>query len=452
MNVLSLFSGIGGFDLGFERAGMTVVGVCEIDKHAQKILQRHFPAAVLHTDVRKVSYERGTIDVVCGGFPCQDISVAGKRAGLAGERSGLWFEFARIIDETQPAWVVIENVPGLFSSARGADFAEIIQWLDERGYGVAWRVLDAQGFGLAQRRKRVFIVASFGSPRCAKVLFESESGERHHQPSRTKGKADSRATADSTKKSWAWKVRAGGNPSGVRGGHQVRAGGLGYLDKDECAFTVSAMQDQWVAYQDIAPTLRSEAKQSLMSGDGNINAPLAITYAIQGNIIDREVGGAEGIGIAENAPMYTLTSTDRRGVGVVGLNGNHLCWTPLDEQSHTLSTTRVEQVYIPPSTDENAQDIIWESTHTDSPARICTEQHIAPTLQARMGTGGNSTPFVGVRRLTPTECERLQGFPDGWTDGQADSHRYKQLGNAVAVPVAEWIGRRMKEVHNDGAI
>jgi site-specific DNA-cytosine methylase len=212
------------------------------------------------------------------------------------------------------------------------------------------------------------------------------------------------------------------------------------------------MQDQWVAYQDIAPTLRSEAKQSLMSGDGNINAPLAITYAIQGNIIDREVGGAEGIGIAENAPMYTLTSTDRRGVGVVGLNGNHLCWTPLDEQSHTLSTTRVEQVYIPPSTDENAQDIIWESTHTDSPARICTEQHIAPTLQARMGTGGNSTPFVGVRRLTPTECERLQGFPDGWTDGQADSHRYKQLGNAVAVPVAEWIGRRMKEVHNDGAI
>lgn len=371
MNVLSLFSGIGGFDLGFERAGMTVVGVCEIDKHAQKILQRHFPAATLHTDVRKVSYERGTIDVVCGGFPCQDISVAGKRAGLAGERSGLWFEFARIIDEAQPAWVVIENVPGLFSSARGEDFAEIIQWLDERGYGVAWRVLDAQGFGLAQRRKRVFIVASFGSPCCAKVLFESESGERHHQSSRTKGKADSRATADSTKKSWAWKVRAGGNPSGVRGGHQVRAGGLGYLDKDECAFTVSAMQDQWVAYQDIDPTLRSEAKQSLMSGDGNINAPL---------------------------------------------------------------------------------EIVWESTHTDSPARICTEQHIAPTLQARMGTGGNSTPFVGVRRLTPTECERLQGFPDGWTDGQADSHRYKQLGNAVAVPVAEWIGRRMKEVHNDGTI
>lgn len=374
MNVLSLFSGIGGFDLGFERAGMTVVGVCEIDKHAQKILQRHFPAATLHTDVRKVSYERGTIDVVCGGFPCQDISVAGKRAGLAGERSGLWFEFARIIDETQPAWVVIENVPGLFSSARGADFAEIIQWLDVRGYGVAWRVLDAQGFGLAQRRKRVFIVASFGSPRCAKVLFESESGERHHQPSRTKGKADSRATADGTKKSWAWK------------------------------------------HQDIAPTLRSEAKQSLMSGDGNINAPLAITYAIQGNIIDREHGGAEGVGIAENAPMYTLTSTDRHGVGVVGLN------------------------------------VLWESTHTDNPTRICTEQHIAPTLQARMGTGGNSTPFVGVRRLTPTECERLQGFPDGWTDGQADSHCYKQLGNAVAVPVAEWIGRRMKEVHNDSTI
>ena len=171
MNVLSLFSGIGRFDLGFERAGMSVIGMCEIDKHAQKILQRHFPDATLHTDVRKVSYERGAVNLICGGFPCQDLSTAGKRRGLAGERSGLWYEFARIIDESEPEWVVIENVVGLLSSNNGADFWAIVHWLEQRGYGVGWRVLGAQGFGLAQRRKRVFIVGSFGRPSGCTVLL-----------------------------------------------------------------------------------------------------------------------------------------------------------------------------------------------------------------------------------------------------------------------------------------
>ena len=198
MNVLSLFSGIGGFDLGFERAGMSVIGMCEIDKHAQKILQRHFPDATLHTDVRKVSYERGAVNLICGGFPCQDLSTAGKRRGLAGERSGLWYEFARIIDESEPEWVVIENVVGLLSSNNGADFWVIVHWLEQRGYGVGWRVLDAQGFGLAQRRKRVFIVGSFGTPRGCTVLLESESVRRDSTASRKAGQGDTRTTEDCT--------------------------------------------------------------------------------------------------------------------------------------------------------------------------------------------------------------------------------------------------------------
>lgn len=312
MKVLSLFSGIGGFDLGFERAGMEVVGMCEIDKHAQKILQRHFPSATLHTDVRKVSYERGAIDLICGGFPCQDLSTAGKRRGLAGERSGLWHEFARIIDESEPAWVVIENVPGLFSSNAGRDFAVIVDWLAQRGYGVGWRVLDAQGFGLAQRRKRVFIVASFGSPRGCAVLLESESLHRDSSKSRQARQGDTRATENGA---------------------------------DE-------------------------------------------------NCQHRSVDIARA-----------LTAVGRRpDIG----KGNF---------------------------------VVWQATTPDS-IRI-TATDISPTLSARMGTGGHNVPFIGVRRLTPTECERLQGFPDGWTDGQADSNRYKQLGNAVAVPVAEWIGRRI---------
>jgi len=412
MNVLSLFSGIGGFDLGFERAGMNVVGMCEIDKHAQKILQRHFPDATLHTDVREVHYERGAVDLICGGFPCQDLSVAGKRRGLAGERSGLWYEFARIIDKTQPSWVVIENVPGLFSSNAGRDFAVIIDWLAQRGYGVGWRVLDAQGFGLAQRRKRVFIVGSFGRPRGCTVLLESESVRRDSTASRKAGQGDTRTTEDCT--------------------------------------------DENIAHRsvDVASALTAVGRRPEIGGN--------FVWSIQGNIIDRQRGGANGIGVATNTTMYTLTSTDRHAVAwhgttalsptlraeakqslmtgdgninaalAIAINGQHGQWSELYEQSHTLSTTRVEQV-------------LWEAKGFDS-CRIAADQECAPTLSARMGTGGNNTPLIGVRRLTPTECERLQGFPDGWTAGQADSNRYKQLGNAVAVPVAEWIGRRIMGV------
>lgn len=376
MKVLSLFSGIGGFDLGFQRAGMEVVGMCEIDKHAQKILQRSFPDATLHTDVRKVRYERRSIDLICGGFPCQDLSVAGKRRGLDGERSGLWFEFARIIDEAEPAWVVIENVPGLFSSNGGRDFAVIVDWLVQRGYGVGWRVLDAQGFGLAQRRKRVFIVASFGSPRGCTVLLEHEGLQRNPKPSRAKGQGDTGATEKRLGIDIGYALRSNPSASGDKGD-----GGLN-----------TTLIPTWHATTDVSPTLRAEAKQLLMTGDGNINAGLAI-----------------------------------------GINGQHGQWTPLHEQSHAPSTTKVEQV-------------LWEACHTDIPARLCSNQELSPTLPARMGTDGNNVPLIGVRRLTPTECERLQGFPDGWTDGQADTQRYKQLGNAVAVPVAEWIGRRIMEV------
>ena len=171
----SLFTGVGGFDLGFERAGMVCAWQVEFDKNCQNILKKHWSETELFDDVRTVGkHNLAPVDVICGGFPCQDVSIAGKRAGLAGERSGLWSEFARIIDELEPKWVVIENVPGLLSSNRGRDFATVIRWLAERGYGVAWRILDSQYFGVAQRRCRVFIVGSFGSGSASEILFERE--------------------------------------------------------------------------------------------------------------------------------------------------------------------------------------------------------------------------------------------------------------------------------------
>jgi DNA (cytosine-5)-methyltransferase 1 len=179
LTVGSLFSGIGGFDLGFERAGMDVRWQCEIDKAAREVLRRHWPDAMVYEDVRNVGSGAAAVDVVCGGFPCQDVSVAGRRAGLAGERSGLWFEFARVLSDVKPEWVVVENVPGLLTSNRGRDFGTILAGLVQRGYCCAWRVLDSQYFGVPQRRRRLYIVGHLGDGRAAHVLFERTGNQRN---------------------------------------------------------------------------------------------------------------------------------------------------------------------------------------------------------------------------------------------------------------------------------
>lgn len=175
MKVASFFSGIGGIDLGFERAGMEVVFQCEILPFGRKVLRKHWPDIKIENDITKI--DAGDVpeaDVFVGGFPCQDLSLAnqGKRKGLEGARSGLFFKYAELIGDKRPRWVFIENVPGLLNSAQGGDFSVVLSTLDELGYCVAWRVLDAKFFGTPQRRRRTYIVASLGTPGATEVLFE----------------------------------------------------------------------------------------------------------------------------------------------------------------------------------------------------------------------------------------------------------------------------------------
>lgn len=178
----SLFAGIGGFDLGFQQAGIHTIWMAEKEPFCQAILRTHFPDAELFGDVSYVTKQSArAVDVITAGFPCQDLSVAGKRAGLEGTRSSLFWEVVRILGELRPAWFVLENVPGLFSSCEGRDFAVVLNALDELGYGLAWRVFNSQFFGVAQRRRRVFIVGRFGEPCPREVLFESEGGGRDSQ-------------------------------------------------------------------------------------------------------------------------------------------------------------------------------------------------------------------------------------------------------------------------------
>lgn len=179
IKVASFFSGIGGFDYAVESAGMEVVFQCEINQFCQKVLRKHWPDVSLYSDINKIKLENIPHDanLWCAGFPCQDLSSAnqGKRKGLNGERSGLFYRFAELVSERKPEWLIIENVPGMLNSHNGEDFEKILKTLDEFGYGVSWRVFDAKYFGTPQRRRRVYIVASLGSIRSASVLFDTKS-------------------------------------------------------------------------------------------------------------------------------------------------------------------------------------------------------------------------------------------------------------------------------------
>lgn len=204
---VSLFAGIGGFDLALERAGVKVVASVEWDAKAQEVLKRRFPQSQLFGDIQEVTGEqliRAGFDpatgIITGGFPCQDLSVAGKRAGLAGKRSGLFWEICRLLDETRTQTVVLENVPGLLSSNQGRDMAVVIGALVERGYRVGWRVLDAQFFGVPQRRRRVFIVGCLRDARRTpeEILALAEGRRGYLAKSKQKREAVARTTRSGT--------------------------------------------------------------------------------------------------------------------------------------------------------------------------------------------------------------------------------------------------------------
>jgi DNA (cytosine-5)-methyltransferase 1 len=185
MKFVSLFAGVGGFDLGLTRSGHECLGQVEIDKHARAVLDLQFPDVPKHDDVTTAIEWAdeigltGNIDLVCGGFPCQDLSVAGKRAGLAGARSGLFYDALRFATHTKAKTILLENVPGLLSSNQGRDFGAVLSALAESGYSnIEWRVLDSQFFGVAQRRRRIFIIASVGTEPFRQILAECESSTR----------------------------------------------------------------------------------------------------------------------------------------------------------------------------------------------------------------------------------------------------------------------------------
>lgn len=319
MLVGSTFSGIGGFDLGLALAGHEHAFLCESDPYRQELLRARFPGTPVFEDVRFIRESTGgaapdglrspadeggwkaRTGVLCGGFPCQDLSVAGKRAGLAGDRSGLFFEFTRIASFLRPRHVLLENVPGLFSSNGGRDFGVVLETLANLGYGVAWRCLDSRFFGVPQRRRRVFILGTL----------------------------------------------ALGDPLLAAG----------------CSREILAVGQSCGWHPKTRKKTRPNAAAPSLSGLGS-------------------GGPDDNDGQAGRLVTGPLLSNKRSGYRY-------------DEH-------------------EAADGMLQASTSL-------------------------------VRRLTPIECERLQGFPDNWTQlgSTPDNKRYAALGDAVTVPVAQWLGERL---------
>jgi len=475
----SLFSGVGGMDMGFD-THMDCVFQVEWDKHAQSILRRHWPEVPKWGDVQEVNgADLPPCDVLTFGSPCQDLSVAGKRAGLDGGRSSMFYEAVRIIKEMRdatssrptgplPRAVLWENVPGALSSNLGADFKSVVDEMVDLGAClVEWAVLDAQHFGVPQRRRRVFLVAIFDpatADRCPDPLLPVSEGRRGDF---AKGRKKGQDVAGSV----AASVDASSTHRQLGHGHYVEddtASALkqrDYKDATDLAVIpfVKARRAQndtddetWVEGE-VTPTLNAFDN----GGESRATVLMPVAYSIREDA---------------KANTFSATETDT----ALCLNG--LVPSP---QSHHA------QIFI-------AEPVIFENSFRDGirindgiphclPAKMGTgggnqphvaqsvtasfkpgasakaygigyEEEMAPTLES--GGGGNNKPAIiqpatttlAVRRLTPLECERLMGWPDHhtrYTDlgtEQADTHRYKQCGNGVAAPVARWVAGHLTRI------
>ena len=407
----SLFDGIGGWCLAAKKFGVEPIWASEIEKFPIEVTRRHFPNMVHLGDVKNIDGSKiPYVDVLTCGSPCQDLSVAGKREGLQGERSGLFKDAINIVRQMRratggkyPRFFCWENVPGAFNSGspKGSDFRAVLEeigetqipmptngrWADSGlvelpDRQIAWRKFDAQYWGVPQRRKRIFLVCDFGGRSSAEVLFECE-GLLGNPP------------------------QSGDQREGVATSSQrsINSASTGCVD---AAFFDGYQHNNWKECTEFG---------ALTTGCGRIRGGTPLVLEPKVFSIQR-------------SDAYKESNT-----------------------SHTL----LERDYK-----DSTDLIVYEMQHSSEVIRT-SSPGLVPTLQARMGTGGNQVPLVQmlesnpkainirnnfVRRLTPTECERLQGLPDGWTEGGTDTVRYKALGNGMAQPCADFVIENIVDVLN----
>jgi DNA (cytosine-5)-methyltransferase 1 len=481
MRYASVCDGIGAVHVAWQPLGWHCEWTAEIDAFPAAVVEQRWGFPNRGDMTKFTEWNDESIDLLVGGTPCQSFSVAGLRKGLHDPRGGLMLTFLEIAQRYRPRWVVWENVPGVLSSNGGRDFGAFLGALGELGYGWAYRVLDAQWFGVAQRRRRVFVVGCLGDERrAAQVLFESESVRRDNPPSRAKGQG---ITGSIT----ARFGRNGGAANDDLDGRRLVAfhptqdpissqdglvHALGTGSSGGCATATVAFDTTQITSKQnysrpkagdpchplsstahppaIAFTQNSRDEVRQINGDGQLAGALSAEAGMhQTNYIafaQNQLGE-----VRTNSEVMGTVNTNQKASG----RNTPMVMQPLAVRTaqtsanghgvaegicHTLDQVQGQAVAFSHSAAGNSHGIAYM---------------VEGTPPLRGGGAGNSMPAVAtamaVRRLTPMECERLQGFPDHYTaityrnKPAADGPRYKALGNSMAVPVMAWIGRRIAE-------
>ena len=361
INHLDLFSGVGGFSLGLREAGVQVGwhGFSDIDKYANKVFKERFPDAEELGSIETINIDKlPRIDIVTFGFPCQDLSIAGRRKGFDGSRSSLFFKAIEIIERKKPKYFVFENVKGFYSSNAGKDFTTALQTVADIGYDGGWQLLNTRWF-LPQNRERIYFVGHIRGECRPKVFPIRENGCISNQPQ------------GETQKEGEW-VRSN-NP--------------------QSANCISARY-----YKDGPENLIDTGLNQI----GVIGKDSEATQ-VYDTTCARTIKNGGGMGAKTG--LYEIPEATKKGYAVA-------------EEGDSINLSQPDS----------------------KTRRGRVGKGVAQTLDTGMQ---QYTIQSGIRRLTPTECERLQGFPDGWTEGQSDTQRYKQMGNAVSVPVVKSIMEKL---------
>ena len=409
MNYGSVCSGVEAATVAWEGLGWKPQWFSEIEQFPSAVLNHHYPNIPNMGDMTKhKEWNNGAIELLVGGTPCQSFSVAGLRKGLDDPRGNLMLTYLAIAEQYRAKWLVWENVPGVLSSNGGKDFGAFLGALGQLGYGFAYRVLDAQYFGVPQRRKRVFVVGCLGDWRsAAAVLFESHSLQGHSAPSR--------------------KAREKVAPAVTTGAPFSRTEN----ERVECDAIIP-----FDTTQITSPANRSHPKPGdpchpLAAG---AHAPAIIPIAFGGQMSNVQTDAELSQILQAKNPQAVMTAR-MRGFGDYVSDDTASCVKARDYK--------------------DATDLVAKATGES------TLSDVTMSITASYGTGGAdlaTKPMVcenAVRRLTPVECERLQGFPDNYTkipyrkkdvNNCPDGPRYKAMGNSMAVPVMKWIGQRIQMV------
>jgi DNA (cytosine-5)-methyltransferase 1 len=467
MRYASVCDGIGAAHVAWQPLGWECAWTSEIEPFPAAVVDHHWRLKNLG-DMTKLTEEmldeHGPVDLLAGGTPCQSFSVAGLRGGLADPRGNLALRFVQLVGVLRPSWVVWENVPGVLSSGGGRDFGTFLGALAELGYGFAYRVLDAQWFGVAQRRRRVFVVAHLGDwRRAAAVLFERESVFGNPPTRGTKGETAPTIPARSTAGGGlgtdfdcdggliSGPITAGihKGPRGteaIESNHAVVAfdwqKGNDKTNARPSTMNVAVDQSQTIGSTRVPAVAFTKSKRAQSTTDDETWVPGEVSPTMscfdQGDtrattVIACEVADTLSVGANQTTGFFG----DAVAINMQGGKGQAGCTRDLrptlgaDTQMHAISRVAVASC------------------------------EVSSTLRSNPGSGwrSNGTPVEGVvispmavRRLTPRECERLQGFPDDYTlvtyrnKPAADGPRYRALGNSMAVPVMAWIGQRIQMV------